>query len=288
MMASPLTRAETWDALAADYDECIHPLFAQFVKSALDSVPLNSSYRVLDVACGPGTAAIQLASRVAEVQAVDLSPEMVQRCAENAERAGLSNLIARQMNGQHLSYADSEFDLVVCMFGLVFFSDVEKGVREFARVLRPGGRILLSCWSAELTPTGHLLVQAFKAAQESAGHRPPTSAGVSRFGDEDALRALLKRARLDDVRVWKVKEPQPVATAEQLWDTFEGSSALVLHAKSQVSPECWAHMRRVAIDHIASNARGILEFTPTALFAVGQSGVSALHKPGARLGSTLE
>ena len=108
---------------------------------------------VLDVGCGDGTLALVAArSGAAQVVGCDPDPRMIARAAAQAERgnADISLAIARS---QALPFADGSFDLVTCITVLAFVPDAAGAIREMARILRPGGRLVIgdlgrwSCWA---------------------------------------------------------------------------------------------------------------------------------------------
>jgi SAM-dependent methyltransferase len=70
---------------------------------------------------------------------------MVQATNEDAERRGIAVRV-RVMDAEHLDFPDASFDRVLCGFGVMFWPDQARGLREMRRVLRPGGRVGLSTW----------------------------------------------------------------------------------------------------------------------------------------------
>lgn len=111
------------------------------VLALLDARPGD---RIVDVGCGPGLLAVDLAAAVGrggEVLAVDVSESMVamasRRCAE------LAHVRTGQAYANALPAPDGAFDAVVCTQVLEYVPDAAGALREFARVLRPGGRLLL-------------------------------------------------------------------------------------------------------------------------------------------------
>src|SRR5262245_6199314 len=103
-----------------------------------DAVRIRPGERVLDVACGTGVLARQAASRVGSegsVAGVDPSPGML------AVAKRLAPAIAwRQGTAEALPFEDGSFDAVVSQFGMMFFADRGRAIREMLRVLIPGGR----------------------------------------------------------------------------------------------------------------------------------------------------
>lgn len=113
--------------------------------------PVRAGDHVLDVACGTGTVALALAERVGphgSVTGTDLAPEMV----EVARRKGVggANLRFEVADGADLPFGDATFDVVTCAAGLFFLPDMTAGLREWRRVLRPGGRVVFSTFGRGL------------------------------------------------------------------------------------------------------------------------------------------
>jgi SAM-dependent methyltransferase len=134
--ADPRAGYRTW---SASYDEPGNPIIAleqPAVWSLLDSLRPG---RALDAACGTGRHAAHLVALGHEVLGIDLTPEMLARATANVPDAEF-----REGDLQALPVAAGEFDLVVCGLALSHVVDVRAGVGELARVLRPGGRLVIS------------------------------------------------------------------------------------------------------------------------------------------------
>lgn len=143
---SPLSEPLAWDLVANGYAELNFDTFAEFAADALALIELKRGERVLDVACGPGSLTIQAARTASSVVALDFSELMLQELRQRLGQAGLGNVEVQHGDGQSLPCADGDFDVACSMFGLMFFPDRARGFAELYRVLRPGGRAVVSSW----------------------------------------------------------------------------------------------------------------------------------------------
>ncbi len=118
-------------------------------RRAVDLSGCGPGARALDVATGTGDLAFELAARVGpsgSVIGADFSEQMLEvarRKATAGGRPGAATVIFEQANALALPYRDGEFDAVTVGFGVRNFADLDQGLREMARVVRPGGRVVI-------------------------------------------------------------------------------------------------------------------------------------------------
>lgn len=123
----------------------------------LRAVRAGGRVRILEVAAGSGvgTRAVAAAMPDAEIVATDLSPAMLARAVEVGLPDGMRTEPA---DAQALPFADGRFDLVVCLFGVMFFPDRVGAYREMLRVLAGEGRLVFTVWdSIEHSPAAAML-----------------------------------------------------------------------------------------------------------------------------------
>ena len=133
-------------SIPALYDRHLGPLiFEEYARDLAERARALAPKRVLETAAGTGivTRAICAALPGATIVATDLNQAMLDYAAS---RVGVGNVIWRQADAQALPFSDGEFDLVACQFGVMFFPDKHRAYREAHRVLRSGGRFILSVW----------------------------------------------------------------------------------------------------------------------------------------------
>jgi ubiquinone/menaquinone biosynthesis C-methylase UbiE len=167
-MERPMDRrkdaARRWfDRRAGSYEHGITARWRDPVQreslAALDIVPAD---RLLDVGCGTGAASRAAAASATTVVGVDLSAEMVERAAASAR--DLANVRFDVADAEHLPFADGAFTAVLCSNSFHHYPDPAQAVAEMARVLSPGGRLVLgdACGDRATARFADRLLRAFE------------------------------------------------------------------------------------------------------------------------------
>ena len=113
---------------------------------AIDLLDPMENERILDVATGTGDMVIEVAKRNLSVRifGIDFNQRMLDLGRIKIARNGYNQAVSLQIgSGECLPFADESFDGVICAFGIRNFADVQLGLREFFRVLKPGGRVVV-------------------------------------------------------------------------------------------------------------------------------------------------
>lgn len=135
------------------YDRYMGPLlFAPYAGHVAKRVALLRPQRILETAAGTGiaTRAVNEALPGAEIVATDINPAVVEFAAQHFQS---ERVTFQRADAQQLPFDDASFDLVLCLFGIMFFPDKVQANAEARRVLRPGGRyVLVTFNSLDLNP----------------------------------------------------------------------------------------------------------------------------------------
>ena len=129
--------AGTYETTAAE----LEPVAAVIVSRA----GLTAGDDVLDLACGTGNAALLAAALGARVVGVDSAPRLLAVARERGRDAAVE-LDLREGDLLAMPVDDASVDVALSVFGVIFAADPGRALREVARVLRPGGRVLLTAW----------------------------------------------------------------------------------------------------------------------------------------------
>lgn len=141
----------------------------------------------LDVATGGGHTALAIARHAHSVVASDLSQSMLDSAAAFIKRQGQTNVRFVQADAEALPFPDGSFDLVTCRIAPHHFPNIVQAVREWARVAKPGGRIVLEDSVAPEEPELDEYINTFERIRDYTHGRSYTTREWLRFFEEAGL-----------------------------------------------------------------------------------------------------
>ena len=214
--------AETFRASADAYERHVGRYGSQLASALIDFAGIEPGMRALDVGCGPGALTAALAERLgtANVSGVDPSEPFAEACG--ARLPGVEVAVAA---AESLPFGDGAFDASLSQLVVNFMGDAEAGVREMARVTRPGGVVASCVWdyAGEMT-----LLRAFwDAAREVDPDRGAAADEgiVMRWCGDGELAELWSTAGLRDVRFGPLVVHASYADFEDLWSPLPSGVA---------------------------------------------------------------
>ncbi len=209
-----------WGARAETYGRLTGRITVRFVEPLLDAAGVVTGMGVLDVGTGPGYAAQRAAERGAVATGVDIADEVL--ALARRRHPGVRFV---RGDAEALPFAERSFDALVSNFTINHLPRPERGIREFARVVVPGGRIALSAWDvSEHNRFLGVMVDALRECGVTASPEAVAGPDPYRFADDDEFRELLRGAGLEDVEVRSVSLTHLVPDTEDLWAGMLGGS----------------------------------------------------------------
>ena len=259
-----LSDVEPWQLVADGYVEVTQAELAPYSADAIELVAPAADAHVLDVACGPGTLALQVAPRVARVTAIDFAARMVEHLQGALDSGGVANVEAHLMDGQDLSFDDASFDAAFSMFGLMFFPDRGKGLAELHRVVKPGGRVAIATWCPiDESPAIAVLMKALRAAVPEL----PEADSIAGLNSAEQLNAELSAAGFSGIDVHTIGHDMRYESAAEAWQLMEKGAAPVVMLARQMGDE-WAKRSAAAIAHLEQSQTWPAALSQTALIGV--------------------
>ena len=199
--------AESYDRFMGRYTTTLAPALA-------DAAGVTSGMRVLDVGCGPGGLTSELAGRVGaeKVAAIDPAAQFATACRER--NPGVD---ARQGVAEELPWENASFDASLACLVIGFMQDADRGLREMARVTRPGGSVAACMW--DIAGGGMAMLRIFWSAAQQldpsiAGERKRP--GVS----EGDIAQRFSKAGLEDVVHGALEAQVDYADFDDFWEPF--------------------------------------------------------------------
>ena len=204
--------ASFWDEIYKGHGvtEIIHQERLRVILTLADKFGRTPSGRWLDVGCGAGLAAVELARRGHAMQALDSVLEMVRLTRTRAAKEGLDSLVKCELGDvQALPFADETFSMVIAAGVLPWLPSIDGAVREMCRVLEPGGRLVLH--TSPNVYFMHLVLPSLIPLFALLGRRPLALKLLRQYRasweyhareySEGRLRRLFRRSRFDHVVV---------------------------------------------------------------------------------------
>jgi SAM-dependent methyltransferase len=238
-LPSPLGTPEPWDLVAAAYAVDALPYFELFSRAALDRTAPPRGARIADVAAGPGTLTLLAAQSLnARVSAIDFSENMVAALRARVAAAGVEHAVDVTVgDGQQLPFESGAYDAAFSMFGLMFFPDRSAGLRELRRILKPGGRAIVSSWVPFDGPFGAIMKTAaeFIPGMPLGGPKPP-------LASPDEIRAEMTAAGFGAVEVDTIAQELKASSFDAFWTAMERTNAPLVLLRHRVGAERWTEL----------------------------------------------
>jgi SAM-dependent methyltransferase len=181
-----------------------------------------------------------------ELLSTDAAPEMVEVARRRAATLRLEGIEFAVEDAANLTLPDASVDGIVCRFGLMLVPDMESAAAEIARVVRPGGRVVLAVWaSSQVNPW---ITAGGRAALDLGFTDPPDSdaPGPFRLGDPALLRSVIEGGRLEIEVIEEVVVDWKAESADVWWNATRDTSRMLTTLLERLTPAEVAALRERA------------------------------------------
>lgn len=234
--------------VAANYSRSAVHARGPDLEAMVQAAALQGEEHLLDAGTGTGHTALAFAPHVAQVVALDLTAAMLAQGQHLAAERGLHNIAFRRGDVEHLPFDNASFDLVTSRYSAHHWPHPQLALGEFARVLRPGGQLLLADVIAPDNPTGDTFLNAIELLRDPSHVRDHsvaqwmatlTAAGFA----ADPLFTWIVRLDFDD---WVTRMATPAPAVAMIKTLLDGAPQEIRRAL-QVGPEDYSFSLRGAL-----------------------------------------
>ncbi len=246
----------TWAGLSGGWkkwDRVIMDQLAPVGAAMIERLEIAEHQQHLDIAAGTGEPGLSIARRSPQGHVVltDLVAEMLDVAARRADAQGITNIETKVCSADDLPFGDAIFDSVSVRFGYMFFPDAAKATAEFARVLKPGGRICSSVWvKPERNPWTTILMQAI-ATEVVLAPPDPDAPSMFRCAGPGSVGAVYTAAGLHDVAEWDVDVELVTSSPAEYWEMMSEHVSLAAAALQQVDEPARERIRATVITNVS-------------------------------------
>ncbi|EGC36691.1 hypothetical protein DICPUDRAFT_150801 [Dictyostelium purpureum] len=165
--------------------------------------PKPDNFKILDVATGTGTLSLFASSifKNADIIASDFSPNMISILDQIIKEDGITNIKTKVEDGMNMKdYNNDTFDYCYSMFGLIYFPDRVKGLKEMHRVLKPNGKVAIGSWQ-ENQYLASLLSETY---EQLMGKPLPIEQPIISMSDKDQFKKEMEEAGFKNVEIHSI------------------------------------------------------------------------------------
>ena len=251
------SQRKAWAGLSAGWekwDSIIMDQLGPVTTAMLEHLDISADQQHLDIASGTGEPGLTVArlAPLGHIVLTDLAGEMLEIARRRAELQGITNFETKTCSADDLPFGDATFDSVSVRFGYMFLPDVAAATAEFARVLKPGGRLCSSVWvKPEENPWTSIAMQAI-ATEAVLAPQDPDGPNMFRCAAPGYVTNLYEAAGLNDVAEWDVGVELVTTSPGQYWEMISEHVSLAVAALKQVDEAAQNRIAKIVKDKVSA------------------------------------
>jgi SAM-dependent methyltransferase len=207
-MGTAEIQGKLWGQAPQEWVELVEPLGRPLWEAMLDGAEVTSGTRFLDAGCGAGGASVLAAERGAQVSGIDAAEKLIAVARERLPQGDF-----RVGDIEELPYEDRSFDIVFAASSLQYTGDRVETLRQFARVCKPEGSIVVGLFG----PPDKVALRTLLGAVRNALPEPPPGAGPFELSMPGVLEGLFEKAGLKVLTGGEVNCPFYFSDFESFW-----------------------------------------------------------------------
>lgn len=259
---------QVWNKVSQGWEKWDH-FIMEFLRpmgnAIIDKLEIKEDDIVLDIAAGTGEPGLSIAAIVkkGKVTGTDLAEEMLRLANANAAARGLKNYGTQTANVSKLPFVDNTFTKISCRMGFMFFPDMQLAANEMYRVLKPGGRIAVSVWSA---PDKNFWYTAGANVVKRYIDQPaalPDAPGMFRCSEPGSMSAIFAKAGFKHTGEDELTGKVDFVDADTYWQNRTDLSESLIAMLAKADDATLAAIKKDIRDIISANSingRALLDF----------------------------
>lgn len=229
-MSTKTTQGQLWSVAPQHWSQHFEPWFLPMYKTALRQLQLNEDHLLLDAGCGSGMFSAMAVNEGAEVVGIDAAPGLLEVARQ---RNPNNNFLEEDLEA--LPFEDNSFDVVTAFNSLQYAGSFEKALSEAARVVKPGGKIVIGIWDQ---PQYSEATEILKAIGSLLPPPPPGKPGPFALSEDGRIEEACLNAELKLLYKSSIPCPFLFGNLRHGVDAFMGTGpaaiALNSHSKAKV------------------------------------------------------
>jgi len=259
---------QLWNKVSAGWkkwDQFIMEFLRPMGDAIIDRLEIKEDDIVLDIAAGTGEPGLTIAAiaKKGKVTGTDLSDEMLQIAEANAVAKGLKNYSTKASDVCDLPFDAGAFTKISCRMGFMFFPDMQLAANEMYRVLKPGGRLAISVWSAADKNFWSTAVTSVMNKYVEMPTPSPDAPGMFRCSKPGLMANIFAQAGFKNVGEQEMTGEVDFIDADTYWENRTDISEPIIVALAKLDEATIAAIKNdvyAVINANSTGGRALLDF----------------------------